>query len=215
MHIGKCGGTAIERFLRSRQVNFARIHLTRPHLTYDEQTEPARRKKFIIWLRDPLERLQSAFEYQRALITTDVSHMPMPEGNGNVCEIGPRCLLPYRLTLKKKHGHAYPVAFETLTLRFDTANDLAEALSDTANATRHDWASRTPSPSRAERSPGHACVPVDKGFLAQVVSVGGWVGVGVVVVVGSCFSIVCSVHGAGETAPACACPSRTASTTRA
>lgn len=85
---------------------------------------------FIIWIRDPISRFRSAFDYQKWVIEA-----PWPP---NGCSYGDivdepthECPDIHRMVLKKDTGHAFPdhLEYEELMLRFRDANHLAESLS--------------------------------------------------------------------------------------
>ena len=60
IHIGKCGGTTIKRTLIDNAVKFRHIHLKRPEHEPDS--------KYLIALRNPVERFISAFYWRRFLL---------------------------------------------------------------------------------------------------------------------------------------------------
>ena len=167
IHIGKCGGTTVRTWLdgiRNSGLKFRHIHLSKMHLRHSHLQGDADRvakqaatheRKFIIWLRDPLERFRSAYEYQHAIVTADTSKFTLTPGvdyraslaakvvPGNshrlvtrICELGPGCLDPYYLTKKRVLGFAYSTLFDKLNEKFPTANDLAEGLSSEHESTR-------------------------------------------------------------------------------
>ncbi|MBL69653.1 MAG: hypothetical protein CMO74_14625 [Verrucomicrobiales bacterium] len=60
IHIGKCGGSTIKRTLIDNAVKFRHIHLKRPEHEPDS--------KYLIALRNPVERFISAFYWRRFLL---------------------------------------------------------------------------------------------------------------------------------------------------
>ena len=94
----------------------------------------------MVWIRDPLHRFRSAFDYQRAVIRSNVSGLSTgAKGNckdrSTWCELGPTCLAPFRLCNKARTGFAYSKQFDQLMLQFESATELAEALTS-PNASR-------------------------------------------------------------------------------
>jgi len=62
IHIGKCGGSTIANTLRNHNIKFDRVHATRPQYQSD--------KKYLISLRNPVERFVSAFYWRKRLVST-------------------------------------------------------------------------------------------------------------------------------------------------
>jgi hypothetical protein len=62
IHIGKCGGSTIVNALRNNNIEFDRVHITRPQYHSD--------KKYLIALRNPVERFASAFYWRKYLVST-------------------------------------------------------------------------------------------------------------------------------------------------
>jgi len=93
------------------------IHLIRP-----TQFEIDQARLIITWVRNPITRFVSAYNYERAIIDTDVTGMTKP------CELGPDCLAPNKIFRKFLTGHAYDPDFEHQMLSFQSAEDLAESI---------------------------------------------------------------------------------------
>jgi len=121
IHIGKCGGTMIKQWLTKNGIRHHEVHLNLPK---EEIRVP---DTYIVWIRDPIARFRSAYDYQRAIITTDVSHWART--NRTACWLGPKCLAPSKILRKFKTGYAYNEEFDTLNLLFQNANHLAESIS--------------------------------------------------------------------------------------
>lgn len=62
IHIGKCGGSTINSLLRKNHFNFNVIHIKR------EKYKSC--KKYLIVLRNPVERFVSAFYWRKHLVST-------------------------------------------------------------------------------------------------------------------------------------------------
>jgi hypothetical protein len=62
IHIGKCGGSTITNILRNHNIKFDRVHVARPQYQSD--------KKYLISLRNPVERFVSAFYWRKRLVST-------------------------------------------------------------------------------------------------------------------------------------------------
>lgn len=130
IHIGKCGGTAIDNWLTQKSLRHHEIHGTQPSHAF-----LSRVKLFIVFVRDPLARFVSAFEYQRAVIDADATNIrkehPCP---ANAPPGTPCSFAPDKVLFKALYGAVYPDPkgggrFEPLMRSFRDANDLAEHLS--------------------------------------------------------------------------------------
>ena len=147
IHVGKCGGSFVDHWLHKHKVphhsHHRRYHGFREFLDNRSALRSANASLYILWVRDPVARFQSAFEYQRAVITTDVSNYSLDYARNRprhpLCQLGPRCLAPGKLFVKKKTGYAYNREFDALNLHFPSANSLAEALSSPDDQ-RRSWA---------------------------------------------------------------------------
>ncbi len=62
IHIGKCGGSTITNTLINHNIKFDRVHAARPQYQSD--------KKYLISLRNPVERFVSAFYWRKRLVST-------------------------------------------------------------------------------------------------------------------------------------------------
>ena len=56
IHIGKTGGTTINRILSNCNIKYKEYHMKRNYKNKD---------KYIIWLRNPISRFVSAFNYNK------------------------------------------------------------------------------------------------------------------------------------------------------
>jgi hypothetical protein len=85
--------------------------------------------RYIVWVRDPVERFRSAYDYSRAVITTNTTGMT-EENFEQRCHPGSTDCLDHWWVLNKViTGHAYEEEYERLILHFKDANAVAEALS--------------------------------------------------------------------------------------
>ncbi len=64
VHLGKTGGTSVVNMLRKHQFNFDVIHVHK--IKYDPL------KKYVLLLRDPIERFISAFNWRYFLLVDDI-----------------------------------------------------------------------------------------------------------------------------------------------
>ena len=135
VHIGKCGGTTIDKWLKSVKREFigtAASGYQTYHMNQRYMESPyAGQSNFVVWVRDPIERFRSAYDWQRSVIKAPVPN-PLPVGwrerGGGVCKLGPKCPAPLKMRHKAETGHAYSVAFEEMMLHFDSASHLAESI---------------------------------------------------------------------------------------
>jgi hypothetical protein len=158
VHVGKCGGTYIHEWLQEAQVNrapgrrpvpprapragnrrrlphrllprqsrlqvpHAQIHMGRPSV---DDTQYSR---YVIWVRDPVERFRSAYDFSRAVITTNITGWSRQNFKQNCPGISSTCLVPGKILRKLETGHVYSEEYEQLILHFKDANEVAEALS--------------------------------------------------------------------------------------
>ena len=133
VHIGKCGGTTIDHWLRSVKDKFigtATSGYESYHMNQLYMESPyAGHSNFVVWVRDPIDRFQSAYDWQLSVINAPIPD-PLPEGWS--CKLGPGCPAPEHSRYKAETGHAYPYgegpAYEEMMLHFDSANHLAESI---------------------------------------------------------------------------------------
>ena len=114
VHIGKCGGSTVLKILENSAVPCEDIHLRKPVLN--------RETNYIIWVRNPLKRFVSAFNFVYDIIHSDINHL---KGKELTLE---NCLAPEKIRKKIETGHAYQERYEYLIDFFGTANNLAESL---------------------------------------------------------------------------------------
>jgi len=63
IHIGKCGGSTLEQHFQTNNIPFEKIHITKP--LYNA------RAKYIILIRNPIQRFISAFNWRCKLVVED------------------------------------------------------------------------------------------------------------------------------------------------
>jgi hypothetical protein len=90
IHVGKCGGSSVWTWLRRASIDFDEVHLHRPG-PFQERAY----SHFIVWVRDPIDRFVSAFNYQKAVLQTNISGMRL--GRSRVCNLSHACLSPERI----------------------------------------------------------------------------------------------------------------------
>eukprot|EP00040_Diaphanoeca_grandis_P010313 m.52781 g.52781 ORF g.52781 m.52781 type:complete len:378 (-) comp21656_c1_seq1:145-1278(-) len=152
IHIGKCGGTFLNSWMRRN--HFSLWCLFQTHTKKVVEANAHDREMYLIWLREPLQRYRSAYEFECAVATTDLDTMIDANGRVHLCRMGPKCLAPMNLynnalILQKLRAKAKakaalegstdypPVSPEnipgnyaaTVCKTFSSANDLAEGLS--------------------------------------------------------------------------------------
>lgn len=129
MHIGKCGGTTIgwwlysvkRQFVGTTASGYHEHHMNRRYAEPDESGT----SNFLVWVRDPVARFRSAYDWQLSVINAPV---PAHANPGWTCSLGPDCPSPGKVATKAHTGHAYTVSFEEQMLHFDSANHLAESI---------------------------------------------------------------------------------------
>jgi hypothetical protein len=112
IHIGKCAGSTIVKYF-----NFEQFHLTKPkyELNYF----------YIIWIRNPINRFVSAFNFAHSIINTNTSIL-----NINNLTLD-NCLAPVRIAYKMKNNHTFSNEYDELINYFSTPNNLAESITST------------------------------------------------------------------------------------
>jgi hypothetical protein len=115
IHIGKCGGSYIKNTLKIPEYHFWPTRIKQPKYKKNEH--------YIIWIRDPIKRYISAFNYARSIINTKKSKKQLHTINKKTSPC------PKREIKKIKTGVAYNKKYDNLILYFKSANHLAEALS--------------------------------------------------------------------------------------
>jgi hypothetical protein len=111
IHIGKCGGSFISETIKEKIPDFLYFHQKKPEVLD---------VKYIIWVRNPLSRFVSAFNYSYAILNHDFSGIK----NQTVYN----SLAPYFIERKKTKGYIYPPKYTDLMNYFGNANNLAEAI---------------------------------------------------------------------------------------
>jgi hypothetical protein len=119
IHIGKCGGTALLTAFKDQHVKLHNCHLVKPDFNPVHQ--------YIIWIRNPLHRFSSAFNYSYALVNLDTSNLDI-----NNLTID-NCLAPgwVRQKMENSLTYIYSTEYDELINYFETPNNLAESLTHT------------------------------------------------------------------------------------
>ena len=160
IHIGKCGGTFVNEWLRKglrrgeagNDRYYHRVHVNRP----DVEELAGRRDVVvaIVWVRDPKQRFRSAFDYHRALATANTSEfLDLATGKAKpLCEPGPRCLAPVYLWNRAK-------MLEDRLGKISDAADLVSTPPRSAARPPRSTARKTRSPSSSPSSPTPTTLP--------------------------------------------------------
>ena len=117
IHIGKTGGSSIHEILKQKNIKFQEYHLNTKSYKDNE--------KYIIWLRNPLSRFVSAFNYIRHFIEYDCNNKKPCDINNSNCLYFPFI----RRKILNKSPFVFNKTYDNLVRSFKTANDLAEGLS--------------------------------------------------------------------------------------
>jgi len=115
IHIGKCGGTSLLMAFIDQGIKLQYFHLKKPEFNPEHQ--------YIVWIRNPLRRFVSAYNFSAALININTSGMDI-----NKLTID-NCLAPGRIRYKMMNNHTFESEYDGLVTYFKTANNLAESLS--------------------------------------------------------------------------------------
>ena len=119
IHIGKTGGSYLIDLLGIEMSDRAKYR----HIC--NKPELDKKRKYITWIRNPISRFVSAFNYSYSAVKQDVSSI-------NVFNLK-TCLIPE--VMKKRYVTKSPYLFskeyDESLLFFETPNKLAEALSST------------------------------------------------------------------------------------
>ena len=113
IHIGKTGGTNIKKKL-NKLIKFNPYHCNRSkeYLTDKEQ--------YIIWIRNPIHRFVSSFNYMLTLINIDRDKLTDKQKNNKSVQ--------YMLTIKAITMPQFTPRYKKLINTFGSANKLAESL---------------------------------------------------------------------------------------
>ena len=116
IHIGKTGGTTIETILKEYYPNLKEYH---------HQKDYKLDEKYIIWIRNPISRFVSAYNYSYQEVNYNCTNKNPEDININ------NCLCPPRITEKliNKTPYVFSNEYDSLINFFKSANDLAEGLS--------------------------------------------------------------------------------------
>ena len=112
IHIGKTGGTTINTLLKNKIDNYKEYHLIKNYKNNE---------KYIIWLRNPINRFVSAFNHSYYGIHTDIKSIKAYNLKN--------CLIPLRMKLSMNKSYIFSPEYDNLIKKFTSANHLAESLS--------------------------------------------------------------------------------------
>lgn len=118
IHIGKCGGTSV-----CHNFNLPEYHLERNYMPNNEN--------YIIWIRHPLKRFVSAFNFAYELLHTNTDKLDIHNLSLN------NCLAPARIKYKMTHDHTFSIEYDYLINLFKTPNQLAESITSDDIHTRN------------------------------------------------------------------------------
>jgi hypothetical protein len=112
IHIGKTGGTTINKLLDGKVKRYRQYHLEKNYNA---------KEQYIIWLRNPITRFVSAFNHSYYGVHTD----PKSISKFNMQQ----CLFPQRMISTQNSLYRFSKKYDTLIKQFNNANELAESLS--------------------------------------------------------------------------------------
>lgn len=107
IHIGKAGGSSVCDV-------FGRIKNYHLRKNYHDA------EKYIIWIRNPLNRFVSSFNHSLCIVNADVSSIPKIDLN--------HCIAPAAVRRLQRAGFAFSRDYDALVKKFQSANELAESL---------------------------------------------------------------------------------------
>jgi hypothetical protein len=117
VHVGKTGGTTIYYLLKNNKIDFKEYHMNIKNYNNNE--------KYIIWLRNPISRFVSAFNF---FVISKNQYYEIREKKITDFSLK-TCLLPEQIACRLNRGFLFPKRFEELIDLFKNPNNLAESLS--------------------------------------------------------------------------------------
>jgi len=111
IHIGKTGGTTINRLLTLNMKEYKEYHCNN---VFDNN------EKYIIWLRNPISRFCSAFNHSYYGIHCDINKINKFDLNHS--------LIPNTMNVSKNRSYVFSLHYDSLMKSFTSANHLAESL---------------------------------------------------------------------------------------
>jgi len=130
IHIGKCGGTSVSKFLKD--VLDDKLYYREYHMNKNYNNINNNNKQYIIWLRNPLSRFVSAFNMSYTLIKDFKNKF----NKKNINTINLKtCIGAWRLrdSILKNKNCVFSKEYDNLIEFFETPNYLAESLSSLDN----------------------------------------------------------------------------------
>jgi len=131
IHIGKTGGTTINKILTNKINNYIDYHSWRKEEGDESASLVDRLKmryknytiddKYILWIRNPISRFVSAFNQSYYAVNIDKNSIKSFDLDN--------CLLPHMLSTSIKRGCVFSKEYDSLIKYFKSANHLAESLS--------------------------------------------------------------------------------------
>jgi len=119
LHIGKCAGTTLHEYLRSKdERNIRHLHLKRIELA------DAANYDFFFFIRHPISRFVSAFNHSKRIVDFDTSNLDI----NNLTHENSYAPKRIRLKMMRKKGVAFTKEYDRLINHFSNAEDLAESL---------------------------------------------------------------------------------------
>lgn len=118
IHIGKCGGTAINQHFFTSGIHIEEYHLIKPTIYNSEYC--------FSWIRNPIKRFVSAFNHSKNILDFDIKNCDVENLNLD------NCPAPAKILSRVKTGIAFQEDYDKLFKTFKNANELAESLSSSS-----------------------------------------------------------------------------------
>ena len=114
IHVGKSGGSTIRWELLSAGIQLEEYHVRKPIWRPEYW--------YFIWIRNPLHRFVSAFNFSKEIIAFDLSSCDGEKLTMN------NCPAPHYIQHRFDHGYAFEPSYDGLLSSFSSPNALAESL---------------------------------------------------------------------------------------
>jgi len=115
IHIGKCGGTAINQHFFNSGIHIEEYHLIKPKLSNVDY--------YFSWIRNPIKRFVSAFNHSKNILDFEIKNCDAENLNLD------NCPAPAKILSRIRTGIAFEDGYDKLVQTFENANELAESLS--------------------------------------------------------------------------------------